>query len=71
MATIGAGVREIRIHTGTEHRVLYLAKCAEAIYVLHGLEKRTRKTAKRDTELARERFAALLAWRRENKKTRK
>ena len=71
LATVGPGVREIRIHTATEHRVLYLAKFAEAIYVLHGFEKRTRTTAKRDIELARERFTALLIWRRENTKSRK
>ncbi len=70
LAVVGPGVREIRIHTTTEHRVLYLAKFGEAVYVLHGFEKRTRKTTKRDVELARERFTALLTWRRENIKTR-
>lgn len=71
LAVVGRGVREIRIHTTTEHRVLYLARFDEAIYVLHGFEKRTRKTAKRDIELARARYKALLAWRREKAKTRK
>jgi phage-related protein len=64
IATIGPGVREIRIHTTTEHRVLYVAKFAEAIYVLHGFEKRTRKTTKQDLETARERYKGLVAWRR-------
>jgi len=46
-------VVEIRVHTELEHRVFYLAKFAEAIYVLHPFEKRTRKTRPADIELAR------------------
>jgi len=70
LAVVGSGVKEIRIHTATAHRVLYLAKFAEAIYVLHGFENRTRKTTQRDIQLARDRFTALLTWRREQTKTR-
>ncbi len=43
MPSVGLGVQEVRIHTGTEHRVLYVAKFAEAVYVLHAFEKRTRR----------------------------
>ena len=64
MPTVGPGVREIRVHTALEHRVLYVAKFAEAIYVLHAFEKRTRKTPTRDVELARHRFRALVGKRR-------
>ena len=60
MPSVGLGVREIRVHTGVEHRVLYLAKFAEAVYVLHAFEKRTRATSQRDVELARQRLRALL-----------
>lgn len=60
MPSVGAGVTEIRIHTGVEHRVFYIAKFREAIYVLHAFEKRTRKTAKNDIELARKRFGQLI-----------
>ncbi len=56
---VGAGVREIRIRTGREHRVLYVAKFEEAVYVLHAFEKRTRKTRKSDLEVARERLRTL------------
>jgi phage-related protein len=63
--TIGAGVREIRVHTETEHRVCYLARFVEGIYVLHAFEKRTRKTPPRDIEVARTRYRELLRWRRE------
>lgn len=67
--TVGAGVREIRIHTGLEHRVFYMAKFMEGVYVLHAFEKRTRKTPKRDLELARDRFRGLVMNRRTNNST--
>jgi phage-related protein len=67
MTTVGVGVKEIRIHTGLEHRVLYWAKFAEGVYVLHAFEKHTRKTSKRDTDVARERFRALIENRRSQK----
>jgi phage-related protein len=63
MPSIGPGVREIRIHTEVEHRVCYVAKFTEAIYVLHAFEKRTRKTSQHDVELARQRYQALVAQR--------
>jgi phage-related protein len=58
MPTIGPDVGEIRIHTDLEHRVFYVATFAEAAYVLHAFEKRTRKTPKRDLDLARDCFRA-------------
>ncbi len=64
MPTVGPGVQEIRIHTGLEHRVFYVAKFAEGVYVLHVFEKRTRKTPRRELELARDRFRALVMKRR-------
>ncbi len=59
MPTVGSGVREIRIHFGREHRVLYLAQLADAVYVLHAFEKKTRKTAQSDIDLARRRLRQL------------
>ncbi len=56
MPTVGPGVREIRIHVDGAHRVFYVATRAEAIYVLHAFEKKTRKTAARDLEVGRDRF---------------
>jgi hypothetical protein len=53
--------RRARIHTIAEHRVCYVAKFGEAIYVLHAFEKRTRKTSQHDVELARQRYQALVA----------
>jgi phage-related protein len=65
MGSVGPGVREIRVHTTAEHRVCYIARFAEGIYVLHAFEKRSQKTAARDIVLARDRHRQLLAWRRE------
>ena len=53
---VGLGVREIRVHTGVEHRIVFIAKLAEAVYVLHAFEKRSQRTPKRDLELARQRL---------------
>jgi phage-related protein len=64
LATVGPGVREIRVRTGLEHRVFYVAAFAEGVYVLHAFEKRTRTTTKRDLDLARSRYRALVAGRR-------
>ena len=60
MASVGAGVTEISVHTGAEHRVFYVAKFEEAIYVLHAFEKRTRRTAQPDIALAKKRLADLI-----------
>ncbi|MBM3221849.1 MAG: type II toxin-antitoxin system RelE/ParE family toxin [Candidatus Rokubacteria bacterium] len=60
MPSVGLGVQEIRIHTDVEHRVLYVAKFTEAVYVLHAFEKRTRRTAPKDLDLAKQRFRSLI-----------
>jgi phage-related protein len=64
MSGIGPGVREIRVHTGREHRVVYVARFGEAVYVLHAFEKKSRKTTARDVAVARDRFRAVVAGRR-------
>jgi phage-related protein len=69
MPSIGAGVQEIRIRTELEHRVLYVAKFEEAIHVLHAFEKKSRKTASYDLNLAKSRFSELLQKRRRRKET--
>jgi phage-related protein len=61
---VGAGVREIRIQGGAAHRVFYVARFSEGVYVLHAFEKRTRKTGKRNIELSRERYRDLIERRR-------
>ena len=64
LPTIGIGVKEIRVHTGREHRVVYIASFAESVYVLHAFEKKTRTTPKRDLELARSRLREVIRRRR-------
>jgi phage-related protein len=64
MATVGPGVYELRVRTAVEHRVFYVAKFAEGVYVLHAFEKKTQQTASRDVELARERYREVLRQRR-------
>jgi len=65
MASVGPGVVEIRVHEGGEYRVLYVTKFAEAVYVLHAFEKRTRQTRRADIELARRNLAAVIGHRKQ------
>lgn len=64
MGSVGAGVEEIRIHTGQEHRVFYIARFEEGVYVLHAFEKRSRKTPTPAIEVVRDRLRDVLATRR-------
>ena len=59
MNQVGAGVREIRVHVLGEWRVLYVARFAEAVYVLHAFQKKTQKTRREDIELARARYRMI------------
>jgi len=43
---------------------MYVAKFAEAIYVLHSFQKSTRKTARNDVEIAKTRYRAVVAERK-------
>ncbi len=70
MVAVGPGVVEIRIHTRLAHRVFYLAKFEEAVYVLSAFEERTRKTPPAEIELARRRLGDLLRRRRGHAGTR-
>lgn len=65
MPSVGLGVNEIRVRIGGAFRVIYVAKFVEAVYVLHAFEKKSRKTARADTELARRRFRSLVQDRRQ------
>ncbi len=61
MPSIGKGVEEIRVwdDSGTDG-VIYAARRADAVYVLHCFQKRVQATSRRDVELARSRFAELM-----------
>ena len=60
MPSIGKGVEEIRIwdESGT-YRVIYTARLADAVYVLHAFQRKTQATSKRDVEIAKQRLAKL------------
>lgn len=60
MPDIGPGVSELRVRARGAYRVIYLAKFAEAVYVLHAFEKKSRKTARLDVELAKQRYRNLV-----------
>ena len=65
MASVGAGVVEIRVRVDGAYRLMYVAKFVEGIYVLHVFQKKSRKTSGLDIDLARARLAALHRSRRE------
>ena len=61
MASIGVGVKEIRVRDASgAFRVIYLAKLADAIYVLHCFQKKTEQTSETDIRLARKRLKELI-----------
>ncbi len=60
MPTIGKGVEEIRVRDRAGiYRVIYTARLADAVYVLHAFQKKSQATARRDIEIASERFLLL------------
>ena len=60
MPIIGSGVREIRIRdVSGAFRVIYIAKIADAVFVLHCFQKKSDKTSKPDIALAEKRYRDL------------
>ena len=60
MPSIGKGVEEIRLRDDSGiYRIIYTARVADAVYVLHAFQKKTQATSKRDIDLARERFQQI------------
>lgn len=60
MGAVGAGIKEIRLRDETgAFRVIYVAKFADAIYVLHCFQKKTKQTSKHDIDLAEHRYRDL------------
>ena len=58
--TVGLGVEEIRIRTEDAYRVFYVARFAEAVYVLYAFQKKTQKTSKLDIEIGQKRYQQML-----------
>lgn len=59
MKTVGSGVREIRIRVLGEWRILYVAKFADTVYILHAFQKKTQKTRRSDIEIAQRRYKQI------------
>lgn len=61
MSAIGSGVKEIRIRdVSGAFRVIYLAKLADAVYVIHCFQKKTQETSQQDIDIAKQRFKDLM-----------
>lgn len=65
---VGPGAYEIRMSTGehggnVQHRIFYVAKFEEAVYVLHAFRKSTRRTSRHDLEVGRRRYAEMIQYR--------
>jgi phage-related protein len=59
-STIGPGAYEIRVRAGGQWRLMYVAKFAEAVYVLHVFQKKTMRTSPVDVELAKTRYREMI-----------
>jgi len=68
LPSVGSGVYEIRVRIGGAFRLLYVAKYAEGIYVLHAFAKKSQRAPQAELEVARRRLGALVASRRAQRK---
>jgi phage-related protein len=60
LAVVGKGVEEIRIADESgAYRVIYVARRADAVYVLHAFQKKSQATPKKEIDTARKRFTQL------------
>lgn len=61
MPSIGQGVEELRVRNATgAYRVIYTARLADAVYILHAFQKKTHRAAPANIELARQRFKQMM-----------
>ena len=60
MPDIGMGVKELRVQAIGQFRIIYIAAFEEGIYVLHAFQKKTRKTSKKDIDLAKLRLRDVM-----------
>jgi phage-related protein len=59
MTSVGAGVREIRIHVDGAFRVFFVTNIGNAIYVLHAFAKKSQKTSRSDLDLGKKRYKEI------------
>lgn len=75
MESVGPGACEIRIRHWdggvTQHRVIYVAKFPEAVYVLHAFPKTTEQTSPHNLQVARARYREMVALREQLSRSRR
>jgi len=59
MLNVGPGAYEIRVRVSGEWRVIYVARYADGVYVLHAFRKKTQKTRNEDIEIASRRYRQI------------
>jgi len=59
MSSIGTGVREIRIESGGQWRVIYTANFNNVVYVLEAFQKKTGRTPRGVIDNAKARLKAI------------
>lgn len=59
ITTIGRGAYEIRVRLDGAWRVIYVAKKAGAVHILHAFKKTTQKTSQSDIDIARARYKLI------------
>ena len=59
IGSVGAGAYEVRVRMEGAWRAIYVAKFADAVYVLHAFQKKTQKTSKADIDLAAARYKLI------------
>jgi phage-related protein len=64
MPAVGDGVAEIRVRSDGAFRVLYVAKFAEGVVVLHAFQKKSQRTSRPDLEIAIRRYREFLLQRK-------
>ena len=67
-SAVGPGVCEIRVQADGQWRVMYVAKFAVAIYVLHAFQKKSQQTSAADIAIARQRYRELIQERKHGRK---
>jgi phage-related protein len=67
MRIVGPGACELRIRSfdggTTQHRVIYVAKFQEAVYVLHAFDKKTEQTPQHNIRVAAARYQQMVSMR--------
>ncbi|EGE3979759.1 TPA: type II toxin-antitoxin system RelE/ParE family toxin [Escherichia coli] len=64
--TIGRYAMQLTIKSSDSYRMIYVAKFAESVYILHTFMKKTNGVSKKEYETAAARYKQLVEYRRKN-----